>query len=67
VTARGRGCEIANGVDARNKVPTSEFIVPHQLVVSPLFYRDMSICVVDEARPNPKRFCRAIFSARQGG
>jgi hypothetical protein len=54
-------------VDARGKVPTSEFIVPHQLVVSPLFYRDMSICVVDEARPNPKRFCRAIFSARQGG
>jgi hypothetical protein len=61
VTEQGRACWLAKGRGARGKAATSEFVVPHQLVVRHLFYPAMSICVVDEARPNAKAFRRAFF------
>ena len=61
VTEPGRALQLAIRGRARGKVVAGPFLVSHQMVTRPVFYRDMSICVVEEARPHPKRFAVQIF------
>jgi hypothetical protein len=61
VTEPGRALQLAIRGHAHGKVVAGPFLVSYQLLAWPVFYRDMSICVVEEARPHPKRFAAQIF------
>ena len=62
VTEPGRALQLAIRGHAQGKVVAGLFLVAHQLVAGLVFYRSMSICVVAEARPQPKRFAARFFA-----
>ena len=61
VTEQGRACGPANGWDLRGKLRPESLSFQINWLPGLLFYRGVSICVVEEARPNPKAPLRGRF------